>query len=146
MGGLMEDLRRAARATAEREQRGQQMTLGDLESAQGGPGSSPEISAEALPRGPEMAQRGPEGSPETPPFLLQDQQGAGRDYRRTYRAAFDFHRRHAEALPRTPDDWQRILEDMEQTATAGGNDPFLMALLCAIFEEIEHQAGEGRGE
>lgn len=49
-----------------------------------------------------------------------------------YRAAFDFHRRHNGPVK----DWERVCQDMKETAIRGQNKPFLQALLLAVYEEL----------
>jgi hypothetical protein len=93
-----------------------------------------------------------------PPFTGTDQH---RNYRAMYRAACDFHERHnpprVEAaywkshIPGTDDPppseveyWQRTAQDASDTATAQGNDPFLIGLLAAVYEELEREYEQRR--
>ena len=79
-----------------------------------------------------------------------------RDYKRIYRAAHDYHQRHTPPTvereywrTHTPgeDDtpeteaqyWIEAAQDMAETSAAGGNDPFLMDLLTAIYTELERE-------
>lgn len=69
------------------------------------------------------------------PFTALD---SSRNYRTMYRAACDFHERNNP--PRGGAEyWAMVCADMEQTAVAGGDDPFLMALLVAVFDELERE-------
>ena len=65
-----------------------------------------------------------------------------RNYRVYYRAACDFHERNNP--PRLDDDngaayWERVCDDITETSNRYGNDPFLMAMLVAVFEELERE-------
>lgn len=73
------------------------------------------------------------------PFTAVD---GARNYRTFYRAACDFHERNNP--PRLDGDngaayWERVCDDMSATARNYDNDPFLVSMLCAIFEELERE-------
>lgn len=87
------------------------------------------------------------------PFTGTDQR---RNYRAMYRAACDFHERHnpprVEAAywashtpgtdappPSEVEYWQQTAQDASDTATAQGNDPFLIGVLAAVYEELERE-------
>ena len=61
-----------------------------------------------------------------------------RNYKTLYRIAHDFHKRHA---PPTLEAgyWDQTAEDMTAIANANNNDPFLIDLLTAIYEELERE-------
>ena len=80
----------------------------------------------------------------------------GRDYKRLYRIAFDFHQRYnppivdleywkgkTPGLDDTPDEelryWEEVARDAGKTSAANDNDPFLMDLLLAIVEELDRE-------
>lgn len=69
-----------------------------------------------------------------PPLRSYD---GGRDYRRFYRLACNFHEKYNP--PRLSDDyWTEVCDEMCRiTAEDMGNDPFGMALLLAVFDELE---------
>lgn len=70
-----------------------------------------------------------------PPFTGRD---PARDYRAMYRAACDLHERHNP--PRiTADYWEAATDDLTATAQRFNDDPFLIALLAAVFEELERE-------
>jgi hypothetical protein len=62
----------------------------------------------------------------------------GRDYRAMYRAACNFHERHHPAQL-TADYWEAAAEDMTKTSREFHDDPFLMELLLAVYEELERE-------
>lgn len=79
-----------------------------------------------------------------------------RNYRAMYRAACDFHERHNpptvdgeywrthkpgedEAPQAELDYWEAVCDDMTATANSLQQDPFLIGLLIAIFEELERE-------
>ena len=87
----------------------------------------------------------------------------GRDYKRLYRAAHDFHQRHnppevvrdywkdhrpgEDDIPEAEAQyWTRAAQDIAETSAAGNNDPFLMALLSAVYEELEREYNALRAE
>lgn len=61
-----------------------------------------------------------------------------RNYKTLYRVAHDFHKRHA---PPTLEAgyWETTADDMTAIANAHDNDPFLIDLLTAIYEELERE-------
>lgn len=65
----------------------------------------------------------------------------GRDYRPLYRAACNFHERH-NPVQLTAAFWEEVCADMTATANEFDNDPFLMELLLAVFEEMERESRE----
>ena len=85
-----------------------------------------------------------------------------RNYRAMYRAACDFHERHNpptvdgeywrthkpgedEAPQAELDYWEAVCDDMTATANSLQQDPFLIGLLIAIFEELEREYKALRG-
>ena len=79
-----------------------------------------------------------------------------RDYKRLYRIAFDFQKRHSpptvdreywhiripgvDETPKAEEEyWLRLAEDAGKTSASAGNDPFLMDLLTAIIEELDRE-------
>lgn len=61
-----------------------------------------------------------------------------RNYNHMYRIAHDFHERHNP--PRQDlEYWTEAAEDMAETATRGGNDPFLVDLLTMIYTELSRE-------
>jgi hypothetical protein len=101
----------------------------------------------------------PTTSPKSPvqrqlePFTGMDK---SRNYRAMYRAACNFHERHnpptvdkeywKSHIPgkdETPEAelqyWEKAVEDIGVTAGGFNNDPFLIGLLIAIFEELERE-------
>ena len=79
-----------------------------------------------------------------------------RDYRRLYRAAFEYHHRHTPpqvdlsywsthtAGADEPPElelryWMEAAEDINQTAALYGNDSFLSGLLSAVYAELERE-------
>ena len=100
----------------------------------------------------QTAQQGA-GGRAMPPLTGIDQ---CRNYRAMYRAACDFHERHNPPLveaayweshiPGTDDPppseveyWQQTAQDVSDTARAQGNDPFLIGLIMAVYEELERE-------
>lgn len=65
-----------------------------------------------------------------------------RDYRAMYAALFRFHERHNP--PTIGEDngdgyWIATTDDMQATAKQFNDDPFMVNLLCAVFEELERE-------
>lgn len=65
-----------------------------------------------------------------------------RDYRAMYAALFRFHERHNP--PTLGDDdgalyWAATTDDMQATAKQFNDDPFMLNLLCTVFEELERE-------
>lgn len=84
---------------------------------------------------PRQAAPSPPGKRSLPPLKSLD---GSRDYRKLYRAACDFHERHNPPTA-SAEYWSNTSDDMTETAQRFDNDPFLTALLIAIFEELEQQ-------
>ena len=136
----LKDLQRAAQLTAQREQRGDQLTLGDLERTPDEPRTKP-VQETAAPAAEPRMNRGK--SAHAAPFTGRD---PGRDYRRIYRALFDFHERHNP--PRTEAEgeyWAAVCDDMTQLCQTFDNDPFLIDLAVAVFGELEREAAAQGG-
>ena len=87
------------------------------------------------------------------PFTGMDKK---RNYRAMYRAACDFHERHnpprvdaeywkshTPGIDEPPEAelqyWEEAANDICEVSNAGGNDPFLMGLLVAVYEELERE-------
>lgn len=140
-GEWLKDLQRAAQITAQREQRGDQLTLGDLERTPNEPRTNlgPTAAAPAAEQrmnsdgGTHVAQG---MRRQAAPFTGRD---PGRNYRCMYRVACDFHERHNP--PRVEDDcyWDAVCDDMTAIASGHQQDPFIIGLLTAIFEELERE-------
>ena len=66
---------------------------------------------------------------------------ATRDYRAMYAALFRFHERHTP--PQTDDDgalyWAGISDEITNIAHKFNDDPFMIKLLCVVFEELESE-------
>ena len=65
-----------------------------------------------------------------------------RDYRAMYAALFRFHERHNP--PTIGEDngdgyWIATTDDMQATAKQFNDDPFMLNLLCTVFEELERE-------
>lgn len=63
-----------------------------------------------------------------------------RDYRAMYAALFRFHERHNP--PTIGEDngyWAATTDDMQATAKQFNDDPFMLNLLCIVFEELERE-------
>lgn len=70
-----------------------------------------------------------------PPFMGTD---SGRDYRAIYRAIFECHERNNP--PRlTREYWEKAADDINATASRFHNDPFVFALLVAVYDELERE-------
>lgn len=63
--------------------------------------------------------------------------GRGSPYSKQFRVAFDFLQRYTDNPPQTPDDWSELCDDMTRRASEGGDDPLLIDMLVAAFEQIE---------
>ena len=96
-----------------------------------------------------------------PPTKAQDaltDHTGGRNYKRMYRAAHDFHQRHnpptvereywkdhTPGLDDTPPSeleyWNKLAQDMGTSAASVGaeSDPFLISLLIAVVDELERE-------
>lgn len=58
-------------------------------------------------------------------------------YSKQFRIAFDFLQRYTDNPPRSPDDWSAVCDDMTRRANEGDNDPLLIDMLVAAFEQVE---------
>lgn len=69
---------------------------------------------------------------------------ATRDYRKIYRAVFDFHKRNnpppQRGNGRSDEYWSRVQTDMMQTLESFGGDPLLTDLLTAVYTELERES------
>lgn len=117
------------------------------------PFTAPQTSAPAEPQPePPQPQR---AAPERKKERFFDHSG-GRDYNKLYRAAHDFHKAHTPPVvdkeywrTHTPgeDDipeaeaqyWIKAAAELGEAFESGGNDPFLMDLLSALYAEIERE-------
>lgn len=85
-----------------------------------------------------------------------------RNYKALYRAAHDYHKRHnpptvdraywethtagEDEPPQAElDYWEEAATDVSATANAYNNDPFLIGLLVAVYEELEREYQSLRG-
>ena len=104
----------------------------------------------------------PPSAPQTSAGAFTDHTG-GRNYKKMYRAAHDYHQRHTppevvreywkdhrpgeDEVPEAEAQyWTRAAEDIAATSAAGNNDPFLMALLSAVYDELEREYNALREE
>lgn len=70
-----------------------------------------------------------------PPFMSID---GGRNYRAIYRAVCEYHERNNP--PRLAlEYWEQAAEDINATASRFNNDPFVFALLGAVYDELERE-------
>lgn len=60
-----------------------------------------------------------------------------RDYRAMYAALFRFHERNNPPAIGREEYWAATTDDMQATAKQFNDDPFMMNLLCVVFEELE---------
>jgi hypothetical protein len=67
------------------------------------------------------------------------------EYAKAYRAAFDFHKRWM-PCPSDPEEWNAAAREVLTVANQGGNDPFLIDLLGAVYSELERQYKERQEE
>ena len=67
-------------------------------------------------------------------------------YSKQFRVAFDFLQRYTDNPPRSPDDWSAVCDDMTRRANEGGNDPLLIDMLVAAFEQVERVYKSTEGE
>ena len=118
-------------------------------------GSKPTTTQEGAPEAAHVAPTpngaGKSSAPSNPaskrplrPFTALD---ASRNSRSMYRAACDFHERHNLSSRSAGEDdayWERVTDDMTETASRFDGDPFLTALLIAVFEELEREAKAAR--
>ena len=142
----LKDLQRAAQETAQREQRGEQLTLGDLERTPDKPRTKP-VQETAAPTAEPRPNRGgithaAQGATERVRRSFTAPTDPARGYRAMYAALFRFHERHNP--PTLGDDdgalyWAAVSDDMQATAQQFNNDPFMVDLLCIVFEELERE-------
>lgn len=82
----------------------------------------------------------PMSAPQRPQRAFTAPTDAARDYRAMYGALFRFHERHSPPSLGNDDGavyWAATTDDMTETAQQFGNDPFMIGLLCVVFEELE---------
>ena len=113
-----------------------------VENDKGNPFTAPQTASENLSAPPASAasQRvsgAPRSAPERKAEAFVNVSGT-RNYKTLYRIAHDFHKRHA---PPTLEAgyWDQTAEDMTAIANVNNNDPFLIDLLTAIYEELERE-------
>lgn len=154
----LKDLQRAAQETAQREQRGEQLTLGDLERTPDEPRTKP-VQETAAPAAEPRPNRGgsahaarSEGRANQAPTSAAGADIPGgqiqkkRDYRRIYRALFDFHERHNPPRAEAEGEyWAAVCDDMTQLCQTFDNDPFMIDLAVAVFGELEREAAAQGG-
>lgn len=87
----------------------------------------------------------------------------GRNYKRLYRIAHDYHQRnnppivvldywkdHTPGVDDIPEAeamyWERASQDIGAASAAGGSDPFLTGLLLAVYAELEREYEALRAE
>ena len=97
----------------------------------------------------------PVSAPPPPQDALTDHTG-GRNYKKLYRIAHDYHKSHNpptverdywkdhtpgldEPPPSELEYWKKAAEDMGAAAAQGGGDPFLTGLLIEIMNELERE-------
>lgn len=61
-----------------------------------------------------------------------------RDYRAMYRAICECHERNSPPCS-TPTYWEHVTADIEATAAQFEKDPFVVALLNAVYDELERE-------
>lgn len=88
------------------------------------------------------AQTAPQGTTERVRCSFTAPTDPARGYRAMYAALFRFHERHNP--PALGDDdgalyWAATTDDMQATAQQFNNDPFMVDLLCIVFEELERE-------
>ena len=111
----------------------------------------------------DQPQQEPEPAPAPQASAFADHTGS-RDYKRIYRAVFDFHdqhnpptvnreywRTHEPGVDEPPPEeiayWERMAQDMgEAAAKVGGSDPLLIDLLIAVTDELEREYKASRDE
>lgn len=117
------------------------------------PFTAPQTAATAEPQPePPQPQRAP---PERKREAFTDHSG-DRDYNKLYRVAHDYHKAHTPPVvdkeywrthipgeDETPEAelmyWTQAAEDISKTSAAGNNDPLLMGLLTAVYDEMERE-------
>lgn len=88
------------------------------------------------------AQTAPQGATERARRSFTAPTDPVRDYRAMYAALFRFHERHNP--PTIGEDngdgyWIATTDDMQATAKQFNDDPFMLNLLCTVFEELERE-------
>lgn len=88
------------------------------------------------------AQTAPQGTTERVRRSFTAPTDPARDYRAMYAALFRFHERNNP--PTLGDDdgalyWAAVSDDLQATAQLFNGDPFMVNLLCAVFEELERE-------
>ena len=88
------------------------------------------------------AQTAPQGATERVRRSFTAPTDPARDYRAMYAALFRFHERHNP--PTIGEDngdgyWAATTDDMQATAKQFNDDPFMLNLLCTVFEELERE-------
>ena len=88
------------------------------------------------------AQTAPQGATERVRRSFTAPTDPARDYRAMYAALFRFHDRHNP--PTIGEDngdgyWIATTDDMQATAKQFNDDPFMLNLLCTVFEELERE-------
>lgn len=67
------------------------------------------------------------------------------EYTKAYRAAFDYQKRWM-PCPSDLEEWEAAAREAAAIANQGGNDPFLIDLLIAVYAELERQYKERKDE
>ena len=88
------------------------------------------------------AETAPQGATERVRRSFTAPTDPARDYRAMYAALFRFHERHNP--PTIGEDngdgyWIATTDDMQATAQLFNDDPFMLNLLCTVFEELERE-------
>ena len=88
------------------------------------------------------AETAPQGATERVRRSFTAPTDPARGYRAMYAALFRFHERHNP--PALGDDdgalyWAATTDDMQATAQQFNDDPFMLNLLCTVFEELERE-------
>lgn len=65
-------------------------------------------------------------------------------YNKYYRIVFDFHAKY-NPFPATPTAWETAADEVNIISNAHGNNPFLMDMLCAVWEELERAEQQAAG-
>ena len=117
------------------------------------PFTAAQTSAPAKPQPePTQPQR---AAPERKKEAFTDHSG-GRDYNKLYRVVHDYHRAHTppvveldywrthtpgeDDIPEAEDHyWTQAAQDIGEVSARGGNDPLLMGLLIAVYDEMERE-------
>lgn len=60
------------------------------------------------------------------------------DYKTIYRKVFNYHERW-NPYPKTPEEWDAAINEINIIAHQGGNESFITDLLRSVFSEIERQ-------